>query len=209
MTSMLLLRALVCVAQVCFMIATLMFGLQQPGMLSSFIFSILILLINILHIYRLLYAKIPSPIPEAYKVIYENKFKQFLSREFMILMSYAQPKSTTNDYLIQEDIIADVSVLIEGKAWVLMGTNQITELEQNSIIGEISFLTHSTSIASVKAINTVKFCTWTRENLLKLKKQYPNVYYKFYDLLIKSAGEKLRDQNIRGFYLKKTLKIPS
>ncbi|WP_347252534.1 cyclic nucleotide-binding domain-containing protein, partial [Legionella sp.] len=197
MTSMLFLRALVCVAQVFFTIATLMLGLYQPGMLSSFIFSVLILFINMLHIYRLLYAQIPFNIPEKYKTFYREKFSHFLPREFMILMKYAKTNSINDDYLIYENSIAEVSVIIEGNALILAGENRVAELGKNSIIGEISFLTGSTSIASVKAINSVNFCSWSRENLLKIKKRYPSIYYKFYDLLINSASTKLRDQNTR------------
>ncbi|MBA3536850.1 MAG: cyclic nucleotide-binding domain-containing protein [Tatlockia sp.] len=199
MSSMILLRGLVCVSQIGFMIAALMFGLNEPAMLPTFIFAILIFLINIIHIFRLFYVKIPAAIPNKFKNAYQQEFQDFSTREFIILISYTECRSKTNDYIIKEKNVADVSLIINGCAEVLMVSNHITELVKNNIIGEISFLTYRTSIASIKAIKTVNFCTWSRENLHKLKNKYPKIYYKFYDHLLLSFASKLLKQNIRTF----------
>ncbi|MBA2651136.1 MAG: cyclic nucleotide-binding domain-containing protein [Tatlockia sp.] len=199
MTSMLSLRLLVCIAQVGYMVATLMFGLDQPGMLPSFIFAVLIFLVNIVHIYRLIYAKLPAHIPDEYQAAYEKAFQTFSPREFLTLMKFTEKSLVTDDYIIKENTIADVSLILEGQVRILVGTNRITDLGELSIIGEISYLTNKNSIASVKAIKTVNFHTWSRVNLKKLKRKYPKVYYKFYEHLIESVSTKLRKQNIKSY----------
>ncbi|MBA2709331.1 MAG: cyclic nucleotide-binding domain-containing protein [Tatlockia sp.] len=199
MSSMLSLRALVCVAQIGFLIATLMFGLEEPGMLPTFIFAILIFSINIIHIYRLIYVKIPATVPKKFLSAYQQEFQDFTPREFLTLVDYAEYRTLTNDFIIRENHCSDVSLIISGKVEVLLGIEQLTELFKNNIIGEVSFLTKKTSIASVRAIETVNFCTWSRESLEKLKKKYPKIYLKFYDHLLDCVAIKLIKQNIRSF----------
>lgn len=92
MTSMLFLRALVCVALSFFYDCDPHAWIISTRYAVQLYFSVLILFINMLHIYRLLYAQIPFNIPEKYKTFYREKFSHFLPREFMILMKYDKNK---------------------------------------------------------------------------------------------------------------------
>lgn len=149
MASMILLRLLVCFAQFGFIFASLYFGLDSPGMLTTFIFSFLTLFISSLHVIRLLYVKIPVTIPNKYKTAYKKKFKRFSPREFLILMSYAKLQSVKDGYLIKENTPTDIIFVINGKIQIIIENQIVNELSNLNIIGEISFLTNSPSIASV------------------------------------------------------------
>lgn len=195
MSSMLWLRLLVCLAQIGFMVGALRAGLHNPGMLSSLIFSCLILFVNSIHLVRLLYVKIPITIPDKYKTAYKKKFKRFSPREFIILLHYTQLKMITDDYIIKQHSAADIIFIISGKIHILIENQVITELSGFQLFGEVSFLTNSTSIAAVKALDPVEFCVWTRRELQKLEKKYPEIFYKFYDILLKSLAIKLSNQN--------------
>ncbi|MBA2657036.1 MAG: cyclic nucleotide-binding domain-containing protein [Tatlockia sp.] len=198
MTSMIFLRAFVCLAQLGFMVAALMFGLDQPGMLPTFLFAILIFGINVIHIYRLIYARLPATIPVEFTNAYQKAFHKFTPREFVTLMRFAENRFITDGFIIQENTKANVCLILEGRVSIIVESKKITELGGNDIIGEISYLTGTTSIASVQAIKTVNYYFWSKEKLSKLKKKYPKVYFKFYEHLLECISSKLRKQNIRA-----------
>jgi hypothetical protein len=195
MSSIISLRILVCVAQIGFISAVLLIGFDLPGMKATFTFSCLTFFVNAIHIFRLLYVKMPVTIPDKYKTAYQKRFNHFTPREFLILLEYSKLKSVKDYLLIQENKSTDLILLIGGKVNILIGNKVITELLGYDFLGEISFLTNTTSIASVQSLGHAEFFVWNRRQLQRLEKKYPAIFYKLYDILLKNLVLKLSAQN--------------
>lgn len=194
MTKMIMLRLFICIANANYMIASYLAGFDAPGMTVTFSFSLLGIMINVLHLYRLIYAQIPTTIPNKYKTAYERYFTALTQREFKILLNYAK-ENAINNYLIRENEKTNLFLTLNGTVEVIKNDQIILKLGPYSILGEISFLTNDNSISAVRACGEVRVCEWDRATLQKIEKKYPNIFYKFYNILLKEIASKLARQN--------------
>ena len=195
MSSLLLVRLFASLSQIIIIAASALVGFDQVGMLSYFVFASISLAINMNHIYRLLYSRLPISIHEKYKLMYELNFSTLSPREFLILLSFGSNSIKKDEVIILEHEPCDVQMNLNGEFQVSLGGNIITKLPANSLVGEISFLTGKPSIASVKTLGEVDVYSWNREGLLKIQKKYPNIYIKFYDILLNKVVDKLASAN--------------
>lgn len=203
LSSILLLRILVTISQLGFITASYIVGINESGMITTFIFSILTFVINSIHIYRLVYSKIPLSIPDKYKNAYESTFSSLTKREFMILLQHADTSIVNNKTIVVENEPCDVVLNINGSLEISIDNKVLTRLPANSLAGEISFLINGPSIASVKAVGEVEIYSWTRSKIAKIEKKYPDIFSKFSKILLNRIVSNLSAQNkvaLSGLY---------
>ena len=194
-TQMLTLRIVAAISAICFMWAALYAGLSAPGMTPSFIFSGLSLLVNTLNIYRLLYTRMPAAIPSEYLEVYEKIFSTFTAREFLMLLRFSKKGAFENNTLIEENSDCDVFLILTGEVEVSQQNKAVATIHRSNMIGEISYLTHQKTMATVKAIGEVTTVSWAHSSLSKLEKKYEHIFLKFHNILLTETRSKLIKQN--------------
>lgn len=193
--QMLWLRVVAAIASLCFMSASVFVGLTESGMLPSFIFSTLSFLVNILNIYRLVYTRMPATVPQEYLEVYEKIFKDFLPREFLVLVKFSEEKSFNNTTIIEENADSDLYLIVSGTVQILQQNKVVATIPSSNMIGEISYLTSQKTMATVKAIGPVTTLSWTPASVTKLEKKYEHIYLKFHNVLLCQTRNKLIKQN--------------
>lgn len=198
-TQMLYLRIVAVSSAICFISAALYAGLDSPGMTASFIFSFLSLLINALNIFRLLYTRMPAPIPSEYQEAYEKIFAHLTPREFLILLRFAESDTFSDEIVIEEGSKADVFLVLKGQLKIVQQNKTVATIDAPNMIGEISYLTSQNAMATVQALGDVTALSWTHASLHKLEKKYEHIYLKFHSTLLSETRNKLIKQNVVAF----------
>lgn len=194
-TRMIILRFMACIADIGFVIAALIIGLDEPGMKPTCLFAGISFLINVVHIYRILRMKIPVKLPEHYEGVYQSKFSSFTHREFIYLLNMANIVTYDNAEIIEEGKPCDIFLCLDGELSVNSGGTNVATLPAASVVGEVSSLTGSPSLASVSTIGVVNLCQWTLECIEKMESKYPEIYLKFNAILLGEMRSKLKSQN--------------
>jgi len=195
-TRMIVLRFMACIANIGYVGAALFIGLDEPGMKPTFIFAIFAFLINVVHIYRMLQMKMPLKIPAQYERVYQRKFSTFSPREFLYLLDISEKITRVDAEIIEEGKKCNLFLCLDGELSVNAGGQNVATLPAASIVGEVSSLTGSNSLASVSTIGSVELCQWTLEITKKLEKKYPEIYLKFHAILLGEICSKLKSQNL-------------
>jgi hypothetical protein len=195
MSSLLFVRLFAMLSALIIITASCLVGFNQVGMLSYFIFASISFVINATHICRILYSNLPAVIHEKYKMMYELNFSSLSPKEFSILLSFGSNSIKKNAAIILERECCDVQLNVTGGLQVVSDGVVITTLPPNSLVGEISFLTGKPSIAGVNTLGEAEIYSWNREALLRVKAKYPNIYIKFYDILLSKVVDKLSSAN--------------
>lgn len=199
-TRMIVLRILACVADIGYLVAALLIGLNEAGMTPTFIFALIAFLINSIHIYRILYMKIPVNLPAQFQSVYESKFSSFTPREFLCLLDISNRVTQDNVEIIEEGKLCDIFLSLDGELSVNTNGKNVAILPAASMVGEVSSLSGSSSVASVSTIGVVNLCQWTKESLEKLEKKYPEIHLKFQAILLGEMRQKLKSQNLAMAY---------
>jgi len=198
-TRMILLRFMACAADIGYIAAALLIGLDEAGMKPTFIFAVVAFLVNAVHIYRLLKMRLPATIPAQLQEVYRRKFAGLSPREFLHLTGIAESRYARNEIIIEENSMCDVFLALNGELAVTRRGNRLASLPALSIAGEVSALTRSESLASVATIGNVKLYRWTAECCDKLGKSHPELALKFQKILLGEMRQKMHLQNLAQF----------
>ena len=195
-TRMIALRFLACLADIGYVTASLLIGLQEPGMMPTFIFAVIAFFLNAIHIYRLLRMKIPIKLPTEYQNVYNEKFSSFTCREFLHLLNISTSITSENSEIIQEGKPCDIFLCLDGELSVKVDGKDVATLPAASFVGEVSALTDNNSMASVSTLRKSHLCQWTSATRKQLEKKYPEIYLKFHSVLLGEMRSKLKSQNL-------------
>jgi len=191
----LVLRSLAAVAYVGFIIASYLSGLMKSGMITTFCFASLNFVFNVVHIIRLIYLKLPQPVPKNVKAVYEGYFSSLTPREFITLLRFAEHHTLENEAIIQKGEYCSVSLVLWGKAYASVQEKIVGEILPGHFLGEISYLTGKPAIATVLAKEKVTVASWSKETIKALAKKHDELAAKFDQCLIKSLTDKLALSN--------------
>lgn len=187
-----LLRLVTCVADIAFMFIAAYAGFEHPGMISTFVWAGLALIINLTHIARLLYLRMSTKIPSTLRPLYDHYFSTLRTREFMTLMAASSPKKAKNgEILIQQDKPTQPLVVTKGTCQVVFNEQVIRTISDIMILGEMSYLAKIDATTSVICAENVNYYEWNKTKLRALKRKHPHVYERFDLVLRKDMVEKI------------------
>lgn len=188
------LRILTVVSELLFILAVFYVGFNAPGMLPLVLFTFIALIINTIHIYRILYVLLPCNLPINYENIYQKKFKHFgfTKRELSVLIKQSRKMT-----LCKEEHLHSKSflLLIVNGDIVVYNSTKKHPLIQGDFIGEFNFLTKKESSDNIKSSNNSHLLLWDIDNMTKIQKKFPNIYLKFYNIILESLREKQLNTN--------------
>ncbi len=194
--DMMWLRLLTIFADVCFIIGTIVIGLTSPGMLPTFVFTLITLIVNIGQVMRLILLTQPIIIPEQLKPIYTKLFNKMTTFQFMTFYKQAKiMKYPKEKVIINKQELCELMVLVSGELTIFEQDNLISTINDLNIIGETSILTDEKPIANVKTNSDVELLTWSRESIEDLKNKRPKLYDNLRYVLTKEIIHKLKSSN--------------
>lgn len=177
MLNVLYLRSLIILGSAFYITGALIAGLQNAGMKSTIIFSILYASINLVQIVIIFLNKSPVFIPDEVKEVFFKVFYTMTPRQFLKLYKLSTIKSIKkNECLtIQNKPVENLMVILEGSVNVLKENKVITKIGPGFFIGEMSFLSNEMATATVIADSQVKYMEWNRKILLRLEHKDPTL----------------------------------
>lgn len=180
-TDILLLRLLSIVGAVGYIIGGSIAGLNQPGMTTIILFSVINSSINIIQSIRIILDRIPIFLSNELKDIYAKTFDMMTPNEF--LKAYRLCKTEIahrGDHItLQNQPVTSLILLKEGITDVIEDGHIIASLGSGFFVGEMSFLTGKMANATaIIASDTVCYLVWDRSKLAKLKIKDPQLYEK-------------------------------
>ncbi|MCU0821124.1 MAG: cyclic nucleotide-binding domain-containing protein [Spirochaetes bacterium] len=155
----------------------------------------LFIAINIIWVTRLINERKPVIIPENLEFFYKNIFPNLSGREFLYFWNMGKISVIENEYLCrQNDVPGELMMILDGRVSVLKSERQVTELSRGCFVAEMSFLTGDPASADVRAIGSVEFITWSRENLQHLKEANNQLLDKLHVILGRDLSYKLKNK---------------
>jgi hypothetical protein len=203
-TGMVSLRIIACCADLGFIGASFWIGLDSPGMLPTFSFACLSFSINTVHVCRLLYLRFPQSIPSFLTESYKTTFHNLSTREYMLLIDSGQRRQVPPDItIIKAQSRCNLFYILKGEVNIKVDGNVIASVGAHQFVGEVSFIAEQPSIAEVVSSKSVEVIAWEEKNLDRLENDYPDVFLRFYDILLRNLAKKLSSQNTA--YLSKSI----
>ena len=119
-----------------------------------------------------------------------------------MLESAKQKKFDDGQTIIQEDTRNDtIFAIVEGEVSVVIGSgenaNEVARLSAGAIFGEMSFLAHTTTSASIIAAGNVELICVSHQTIAGMIEKDPEFAGRFYRSLACTLAERLRRANQR------------
>jgi len=194
--SILWLRVCVCIAYVLSLSTAVYAGFHSPGMISTFSWSSLGLIVNCVNIVRFLYLKRDAEIPDDLKALYKKYFLTLRPREFLALFASATLKKAKNEeVLIEQNKPTDLLLLVDGTLQIMVDKHVVNTISNTTFLGDMSYMANIDVTASVICMSEVTYYQWEKEKLNKLNKKIPHVYQAFKQILSLSIVNKVIASN--------------
>lgn len=180
-TDILLLRLLSIIGAVGYIIGGFLAGIQQPGMTTIIVFSLINSSINLIQSIRIIFDRIPILLPNELKDIYTKVFDKMTPNEFLKIYRLCKTKTAQRGehITIQNEPVKSLILLKDGLADIIENGYLITSLDSGFFVGEMSFFTGHMANATVTIeSDTVNYLVWARDKLDKLKIREPQLYEK-------------------------------
>lgn len=139
--------------------------------------NIVFMVINVVQIGLIVRERSSVSFSEEEKELYETLFQSFAPFEFMKLLRVgAWNEARPGEILAVEDQPIDrVMLIYNGKAGVEAHGEQVAELRDGNFIGEMSYIRGGPATATVKAVEPMRYLSWTKDSLTKMLNRNPSM----------------------------------
>ena len=193
-TSLILFRILAVLLAVGYIILANWTGLDAPGIKAVLMGGILDICLNVFMIAKFILERSVFSIPVELVECYQESFSKLKPFEFIKIVKSGEIISIDDRH---EDLVTEGSefeylyYILGGSANVRGGvTNNLIALNPGDWIGEMSFVSHKKTSASVFT-SSIRALRWTRAKLSVLKKDSPEIYDKLFDVIASNICSKL------------------
>jgi len=134
----------------------------------------------------------------------EDLFQELDIPERVAMLEGAEQKVFNDgEMVLAEDLRNDdIYAIVEGEVRVVVGSGEkaieVARLSAGTFFGEMSFLSHATTSASIIAAGKVEIMCVTQKNILGMIEKDPGFAGRFYRSLACTLAERLRRSNQRS-----------
>ena len=137
-------------------------------------------LINLAHVFILLFNNSATCLPEPIKILYSERFSSLKPREFKRLLRINDTVISTNGQIIAQGQTNEKLLLVTaGQAIVVKNGVEVSRLGPGDFIGEMSTLTGRPVSANVIASDGFEYAYWSKQDLDKLESRNLSLYNRF------------------------------
>jgi len=166
---------LLIVTAICFVIPFYYF--QPVPLMAPVYWNLVFVGINLVQIAILLIERRPVTLSGVEQKLYDQVFRRLTRREVAKLFKLAEwKKLSEGETLVQQDVHLDNLMLInKGMASVQVDNHEVAKLDEGHFVGEMSYITGSTTSAKVVASTELEYVVWPTTILEPLLRKQPDL----------------------------------
>ncbi len=114
---------------------------------------------------------------EEERELYETVFKNFAPFEFMKLLRLGRwlEAKEGQALTIEAKPLDSVMLIYKGLVSVETGGQEIGQMKDGSLIGEVSYITEGNATATVRALQQTRYLSWSKRDMRRLLSRNPNM----------------------------------
>ena len=139
--------------------------------------NVVFIVINVVQILIIIKERSGVDFTDEEKELYQTLFKNFAPFEFMKLLRLGKWLHAKEGQLlaVEEQRLESVMLIYNGLVSVETNGEQIAQLKDGSLVGEMSFITDGAATATVRALQPTRYLSWSKEEMRDLLKRNPNM----------------------------------
>lgn len=155
--------------------------------------NVVFIVINVVQIMIILKERSDVRFTEEEKELYETLFKSFAPFEFMKLLRLGKwlVAKKGQSLAIEEKPLDSVMLIYHGLVSVESKGREIAQMKDGGLIGEISYITDGTATATVRALETTRYLSWSKEEMHDLFNRNPNMKFAMEKVFSTELSKKL------------------
>ncbi len=177
------------------------YALQPVPMTECMLWQFVFIAINVYWIIVIIRERRPPQMTEAEKLLYIDVFQGCCSaRDMQRLISQANWEQVDDGTVLIKHNTDPKKLMIirEGRASVQVNGQHIAFCEKNSVVGDMSFLTHEKTSADVIADGPVRYLSWPRDVLERLFESKVELKSAIHEVIGRDLIKKLISHRVTG-----------
>jgi len=141
--------------------------------------NLIFIIINVVQILIIIKERSGVDFTDEEKELYQTLFKNFAPFEFMKLLRLGKWLNAKKGQVlaVEQQWLDSVMLIYNGLVSVETDGEQIAQLKDGSLVGEISFITKGDAIATVRALEPTRYLSWSKEDMHHLLMRNPNMKF--------------------------------
>ncbi|MGI8917766.1 MAG: cyclic nucleotide-binding domain-containing protein [Pyrinomonadaceae bacterium] len=141
--------------------------------------NLIFIAINVVQIVLILRERRGVNFTEEERELYQTLFKNFAPFEFMKLLRVGEWKDAKKGQVlaVEKQRLDNILLIYNGLLAVEAAGQQIAQLTDGNLIGEMSFVKEGVASATVRVIRPTRYISWPKAELRHLLKRNPNMRY--------------------------------
>lgn len=177
------------------------YALQAVPMVECILWQLVFIAINIFWIIVIIRERRPPRLTDAETLLYVDVFQGCCSaRDMQRLVSQADWNQVADGtFLIKRNTDPKKLFIIrEGRVSVQVNGQHIAFCEKDSVVGDMSFLTHEKTVADVIAAGPVQYLSWPRDVLERMFESKVELKSAIHEIIGRDLIRKLVSHRVTG-----------
>ncbi len=155
--------------------------------------NVVFIIINVIQIMIIFKERSNVTFTEEERELYETLFKDFAPFEFMKLLRIGAWRVARKGQAltIEAQPLDSIILIYNGLVSVEIGGQQVRQMKDGSLIGEISFITGGPATATVVALEPTRYMAWPKDEMRSLLKRNPSMRFSMESVFSKELIKKL------------------
>jgi hypothetical protein len=159
--------------------------------------NIVFIVINVVQIAIIIRERRGVEFTEEEQELYQTLFKNFAPFEFMKLLRLGEWKDARAGQLltVQGQRLENVLLIYNGLAMVEANGQEVAQLKDGSLVGEMSFVSEGVASATVRVIQPTRYLSWPKADLRHMLRRNPSMSYAMEKVFTADLVKKLTPRN--------------
>lgn len=165
--------------------------------------NLVFILINVVQIVIIVRERRGVEFTEEEKELYQTLFKNFAPFEFMKLLRLGEWSDAKNGQLlaVENKPLDRVILIYNGMVNVEARGQQIAQLKDGSLVGEMSYASDGMATATVRVIRPTRYLSWNKAELRHMLTRNPNMKYAMERVFTNDLVKKLTPKSQRDTWV--------
>jgi CRP-like cAMP-binding protein len=155
--------------------------------------NVVFIIINVVQIMIIFKERSNVSFTEEERELYETLFKDFAPFEFMKLLRIGTWREARKGQAltVEAQPLDSIILIYNGLVSVEIGGQQVRQMKDGSLIGEISFITGGPATATVVALEPTRYMAWPKDEMRSLLNRNPSMRFAMESVFSKELIKKL------------------
>jgi len=165
--------------------------------------NLVFIAINVVQIVIIIRERRGVVFTEEEKELYQTLFSNFAPFEFMKLLRIASWNDAKKGQLlaVEKQKLDNVILIFNGLVNVEAGGEQVAQLKDGSLVGEMSYSTDGVATATVRVIRPTRYLSWNKSDLRHLLRRNPNMKYAMEKVFTNDLVKKLTPRSLKETWM--------